>query len=84
MSVKNENMALWIDGRVFATIPDLICLFDDETGYPISNPDCRNGQLASLVVLSGPEAFKTENGLQIFGPRYAGIDMEYSWSGEGT
>ncbi|MEL7463854.1 MAG: DUF917 domain-containing protein [Pseudomonadota bacterium] len=81
VSVKNENMALWIDGRVFATIPDLICLFDEETGGSISNPDCHGGQQVSLVVLSGPEAFKTENGLEIFGPKYAGIDTEYAWSG---
>ena len=82
VSVKNENMALWIDGRAFATVPDLICLLDEEAGDPISNPDCHNGQRVSLLVLSGPEAFKTENGLEIFGPKYAGIDMEYAWPGE--
>ena len=34
VSVKNENMACWINGQVFATVPDLICMFGAETQKP--------------------------------------------------
>ena len=79
ISVKNENMACWVDGTVLATVPDLICLFDRDTGGQISNPDCAVDQNVSVVLLPSPEAFKTAKGLAIFGPNYAGIDQPYNW-----
>lgn len=77
VSVKNENMACWIDGNVVATIPDLICIFDQDTGAHISNPDVKLGQRVVVIFLPSPDAFRTEFGLDIFGPRYAGIDQPY-------
>lgn len=81
ISVKNENMACWLDGEVFATIPDLICLFDDQTGAQISNPDCVLNQAVTVLLLPAPEVFRTPKGLSIFGPKYAGIDRPYVWPG---
>ena len=82
ISVKNENMACWIDGEVFATVPDLICLFDRRANAQISNPDCRPGQAVSVALLPSPEIFRTDKGLSIFGPRYAGIEQPYAWPGD--
>ncbi len=79
VSVKNENMACWIDGTVYATVPDLICLFDRSQGAQISNPDCFEGQDVSVVLLPAPGIFRTRQGLEIFGPRYAGVDTPYAW-----
>jgi len=79
VSVKNENMACWVDGTVYATVPDLICLFDRATGMQIPNPDCAQGQEVSVVLLPSPDVFRTERGLQIFGPAYAGVDAPYAW-----
>jgi len=77
VDVKNENMACHIDGEVFATIPDIITLFDTDTGAPLPNPDCHPGQQIAVVILPAPAPFLTAQGLAIFGPRYAGIDAEY-------
>lgn len=77
ISVKNENMACWIDGAVHATVPDLICLFDADTGLSVANPDVHPGQNITVVVLPAPDPFKSEFGLSIFGPNYAGIDAEF-------
>ena len=77
ISIKNENMACWLDDRVFATIPDLISLFDTDTGAPIANPDCSTDQNVSVVILPSPAPFLTQKGLSIFGPRYAGIDADF-------
>ncbi len=82
ISVKNENLACWLDEEVYATIPDLICVFDRATGAPVSNPDCRPSQDVSVVLLPAPEPFKTEKGLSIFGPAYAGVDAPYRWPGK--
>ncbi len=79
ISVKNENMACWCDGEVLATVPDLICLIDRRAGRQISNPDCHVGQAVSVVLLPAPEVFRTEQGLCIFGPGYAGVDAPYAW-----
>ena len=79
VSVKNENMACWIDGAVVATVPDLICLFDKDTQAQISNPDCTVGQSVSVVILPAPEAFRSELGLSIFGPGYAGVAPTEEW-----
>ncbi|WP_420861253.1 DUF917 domain-containing protein [Algirhabdus cladophorae] len=78
VSVKNENMACWQDGAVIATVPDLICLFDLKTGAPIANPDCKNGQHVAVVILPAPAPFLSQTGLSIFGPKYAGIDAEFT------
>ncbi len=81
ISVKNENMACWLNGKTYATVPDLICLFDAETQDQISNPDCRVDQSVKVVLLPAPAVFRTEKGLSIFGPEYAGIDQPYTWPG---
>ncbi|MDB2369167.1 DUF917 domain-containing protein [Octadecabacter sp.] len=77
ISVKNENMACWLDETVFATVPDLICLFDTKTGAPIANPDVKPNQSIQVVILPAPTAFTCEKGLSIFGPSYAGIDATF-------
>ncbi len=89
ISVKNENLACWLDDAVFATVPDLICLFDTETGLPIANPDVTSGQSIAVVILPAPEPFKSEKGLSVFGPTYAGVNAGFRspldrkiWNGE--
>lgn len=77
IAVKNENMAGWIDGAVHATVPDLICLFDEKTGYPVANPDVLRGQEVCVVLLPAPEALLSAASLRVFGPEYAGVKAEF-------
>jgi len=77
IQVKNENMAAWIDGVLHATIPDLICLLDTETGAAVTNPNYYVGQNVAVVILPAPKAFLTDKGLQSFGPRYVHINEPY-------
>ena len=78
VSVKNENMACWLDDVVLATVPDLICIFDSQSGLPIANPDVVKGQEVTVVILPAPDAFKSEKGLSVFGPAYAGIKANFT------
>ncbi len=77
ISVKNENMACWLDGAVLATVPDLICLFDAQTGAPVANPDVTTDQQIAVVILPAPAPFTSPKGLSIFGPEYAGVSGAY-------
>ncbi|WP_424988365.1 DUF917 domain-containing protein [Microbulbifer sp. S227A] len=75
--LKNENMVGWLDNEVHATIPDLICMIDTDSGEPVTNPNYYQGQQVAVVVLPAPAPFTTARGLEAFGPRYAGLDREY-------
>ena len=78
IQVKNENMACLLDNVLVATIPDLICCFNATTAMPITNPNFSEGMSVAVVLLPAPIAFLNERGLQIFGPRYAGFDVEFT------
>ena len=46
---KNENMVMWIDDKVNLTCPDLICVVEKATGYPITNPNCVEGMEVAVL-----------------------------------
>jgi len=77
INLKNENMIGWLNGAVHATIPDLICLMDTQTGMPISNPDYATGMQVAVVILPAPTQFTTERGLAAFGPAYVGLERPF-------
>jgi DUF917 family protein len=66
-----------LDGEIHATIPDLICLIDTDTGAPVTNPNYSRGQNVAVVVLPAPLPFTTPKGLDAFGPAYIGLDQPY-------
>ena len=74
VSLKNENMAAWCDGVLDACIPDLICAIDMDTGAPVTNPNTAIGQHIAIVLIPAPAPFKTPLGLEVFGPKYIGLD----------
>ncbi len=75
--LKNENLIGWHDNKVHATIPDLICVIDLDSGDPVTNPNYANGQNVAVIILPAPKAFTCPKGLQAFGPAYAGLELEY-------
>lgn len=77
VSLKNENLVGWLNDVVHATIPDLICLIDTETGSPVSNPDYSEGMHVAVVILPAPAQFTTKRGLAAFGPAYAGLKQPF-------
>ncbi len=74
---KNENIIAWRDGEVDMTVPDLICVLDNETGMPITNPNCDPGKTVAVIGLPAPEKWRTPEGLAVFGPGFFGYDEEY-------
>ena len=77
IAYKNEHMAAWLDGEVHASIPDIICLIDKQTGDPVTNPHAYVGQQVAVLILPAPAPFLTPRGLEAFGPAYAGLDTPF-------
>jgi len=74
---KNENMICWLNDEVLATPPDLICVVDIKTGYPITNPHCKKDMKVSVLGFKAPEIWRTERGLSILNPRFFGFEVDY-------
>lgn len=77
---KNENLVSWLDGRPFVTCPDSICVVDLKTGLGLSNwgSDFVKGRKVVVFGVKAHELFRTTKGLERFGPRYFGQDIEYT------
>lgn len=78
--IKNENIMGWRDGRPDAMPPDLICNLDPKTGEALPTWKASGYPLGQEVVLIGipaPRQWRTARGLEIFGPRHFGFDLDY-------
>ena len=73
---KNENMVSWKNEEPYVTCPDLICIVYNDTGYPITNPNCKTGDKVAVLGFESHDLWKTEKGLSILNPRFFGFDMD--------
>ena len=74
---QNENLQCVVDGEVRATVPDLICLVDPETFIPVPTDALKYGKRVLAVGLTCFDMWRTPRGLDLVGPRYFGIDVDY-------
>ncbi|HLB48270.1 MAG TPA: DUF917 domain-containing protein [Anaerolineales bacterium] len=81
---QNENLIARAAerGDVIATVPDLICIVDSETGRPISTEETRYGLRVSVLGLPATPLFRTPEALAVIGPRAFGYDVDYQPLGE--
>ena len=75
---QNENIISWLDGEYYVTVPDLICVFNLNEAMPQLNPYSAVGDRVSVIALPAPMEWRTTRGLEVFGPRSFGHDVEYS------
>ena len=74
---QNENIISWLDGEPYVTVPDLICFFNLDEAMPQLNPYAKLGEHAAIAALPAPAAWTTPRGLEVFGPRSFGYDIDY-------
>ncbi len=74
---QNENLIAVVDGKIAATVPDLICLVDTETFTPVTTDAMKYGKRVYVVGLKCFEMWRCEKGLELVGPRYFGVDTDY-------
>lgn len=77
LEFQNENTVLIEDGRVRASVPDIITAVDLHTARPIVTELLRYGQLVSIVGLPIDSLWRTAEGLAVAGPRAFGYDFDY-------
>ncbi len=74
---QNEFSVARRDGEVVATVPELICVLDRETGEAIGTEVVRYGQRVTVIALPAPPLLLTDRGLELTGPRAFGYDLDF-------
>jgi hypothetical protein len=77
LQTQNEHLVAIRDGEVVCSVPDLIVVMDAESGGPITTEELRYGFRVVIVGAPCVDAWRTEEGLKLVGPRYFGYDIDY-------
>jgi DUF917 family protein len=77
LELQNENLAVLEQGRVLASVPDLITVLDTETADAIATERVRYGQRVTVITMACDPVWRTEAGLAAAGPRAFGYDFDY-------
>jgi DUF917 family protein len=74
---KNEYHMSWLDDQPFVSSPDSMVMVDRSTAEPALSFDFSVGDEVAVVGSKAWEGFRTEGGLEVFGPRHFGFDLDY-------
>ena len=78
LEMQNENLVALEQGKVLASVPDLITVLDSETADAIATERVRYGQRVTVIAHARAHpVWRTERGLQAAGPRAFGYDFDY-------
>ncbi|WP_028065069.1 DUF917 domain-containing protein [Solirubrobacter soli] len=77
LSFQNEHLIAVRDGVVVASVPDLICVLDTETGEPVTTEMLRYGLRVTVLGAPCDARWQSPEGLALAGPRYFGYDHDY-------
>ncbi|MEP1383911.1 MAG: DUF917 domain-containing protein [Paraglaciecola sp.] len=77
ISIKNEYLIAKLDGKVVASVPDLIVIVEYETSSPINAERLRYGQRVAVFAIGCPEFYRTPEALKAVSPRCFGFDLDY-------
>lgn len=78
VEIQNENLIALEDGRLRASVPDLITVVDAQTADAISTESLRYGQRVCVLAWPCDPIWRTERGLATAGPRAFGYDIDYT------
>ena len=74
---QNENIISWKNGEIFITVPDSINIVDDKNNMPLLNPFGEKGMEVTVFAIRAFEEWRSERGLEVFGPKFFGYDIPY-------
>lgn len=77
VSFQNENLVARRGDEVLASVPDLICMLDTDTGEPVTTEALRYGLRVSVLAVPCDPRWRSPEGLALVGPGYFGYDHEY-------
>ncbi len=74
---QNEFLVATHGGVVVATVPDLICVLDSNSGEAVGTEALRYGQRVTVIALPAPAVFLSPAGLRHGGPGAFGYDLVF-------
>lgn len=77
LDFQNENLVGILDGKVAASVPDLICSVDLETSIPITTESLKYGRRVVIIGIPCDNKWRTPKGIETVGPRYFKYDIDY-------
>jgi len=77
IDLQNENLIARKEGTIIASVPDLICMVDLETGEPITTEVLRFGLRVAVIGLPCHPLLRTPDALAVIGPRAFGYEIDY-------
>jgi uncharacterized protein len=77
LEIQNENLVALEQGRVLASVPDLITVLDSETADAIATERVRYGQRVTVIAMPCAPIWRSDFGLEMAGPRAFGYDFDY-------
>lgn len=75
---RNENLIARRDGKVVATVPDIIAIVDRESASAINTENLKYGQRVKVLGISVPPVLRTAEALDIVGPNAFGLNTDYT------
>jgi DUF917 family protein len=73
---QNEHLVAERDGVVEASVPDLICTLERESGEAVTTEGLRFGQRVTVIAAPADPRWHTPEGIALAGPRYFGYDID--------
>jgi len=77
IEIQNENLVALEDGKVLASVPDLITLLDDASADAIATELVRYGQRVVCIAFACDPIWRSPRGIELAGPRAFGYDFDY-------
>jgi uncharacterized protein len=77
VNFQNENLVARLNGKVVASVPDLITILDADTGQAITTERLRYGYRTIVLGLPCDEKWRSPAGVALGGPRHFGYDFDY-------
>ena len=74
---QNEFLVAMEGDTVLATTPDLICVFDSNTGAPVTAETIKYGLAVNVLGLPCDPIWQSKEALDMIGPRYFKYDIDY-------
>lgn len=76
---KNENLIGWRNDKLDISCPDAITIVDSENAEGLYNwgDHFYKGKRVTIIGIRSIEIWRSERGLEIFGPRHFGFDFSY-------
>jgi DUF917 family protein len=74
---QNEFLVAMEGENVLATTPDLICMFDANTGDPVTAETIKYGLAINVLGLPCDPIWQSKEAIDMIGPRYFKYDIDY-------